>query len=275
MWNDSDIDTNQTSSRQIMEGTPVYDRIGEKVGTIEGSNAQANMIVVKQGLIFTHDVYIPMNAVTRADRSGIYVDLTKDELKSERYATPMASAAGTARTALDEDVADVTARRRVDERAAPAPVQAADEITDQNDVRVPIVEEELVVDKQQTEAGRVRVHRDVVEEQQSVNVPVTHEEVRVERVPVEGAAATNLGPDAFVDREIDVPLYGEKVVTGKEARVTEEVHLHKQAVEETEHISDTVRKERVNIEQVDEQGPLTDTGLSDSDTTRRSRPRKR
>jgi uncharacterized protein (TIGR02271 family) len=172
---------------------------------------------------------------------------------------------------MDADVADVTARRGVDERMPAAPPAQANEIVDQSDIRVPIVEEELVVDKAPTEAGRVRIHRDVVEEQQAVNVPVTHEEVRIERVPVEGAAATNLGPDAFVEKDIEVPLRGEQVVTGKEARVTEEVHLHKQAVEETEHVADTVRKERVNIEQIDEQNPRTDTGQQGNATTRRSR----
>ncbi|MGZ6391803.1 MAG: DUF2382 domain-containing protein [Ktedonobacterales bacterium] len=274
MRNDQDIDKNLTSSQQFVEGTPVYDRAGEKVGTIDQPNPQGNMLVVKQGFLFTHDIYIPMSAVTRADPDGIMLNLTKDELKSERYATPIASTATTEPATTEADVTNVTARRGVDERMPAAPPAQANEIVDQNDIRVPIVEEELVVDKESKEAGRVRVHRDVVEERQSVNVPVTHEEMRIERVPVEGEAATNVGADAFVDKDIEVPLHGEQVVTGKEARVTEEIHLHKQAVEETEHVADTVRKERVNIEDVDEQNPRTDTGQQGNDTTRRSRPSK-
>jgi uncharacterized protein (TIGR02271 family) len=121
---------------------------------------------------------------------------------------------------------------------------------------VPVREEELIARKQQVEEGRVHIHKDVVAEQETINVPVTHEEVRVERVPVEGAAASEISPDAFQNRDIDVPLMGETVTSEKVAHVSEEVHLHKQQVTGQKRVSDTVRKERVRVEGIDGQGDV-------------------
>jgi len=124
------------------------------------------------------------------------------------------------------------------------------------DVRVPVVEEELVAGTRPVEQGRVHLRKEVVEEQQTVSTPVTREEVRVERVPVTGKAA-DLTTDAFVEKDIDVPVMGEEVVAEKRARVTEEVRLHKDAVTENVPVSDTVRKEHVVVEDAD--GQTTDT----------------
>lgn len=68
-------------------------------------------------------------------------------------------------------------------------------------------EEELVVGKQVEEQGRVHVHKDVVSEQQTVSVPLQQERVTVERVAYSGDPAAS--GDAFVERDIDVPVMGE------------------------------------------------------------------
>src|SRR5207248_3291524 len=101
--------------------------------------------------------------------------------------------------------------------------------------------------RQQAEAGRAHVHKEVVDEQQTANVPTTYEELHVARVPERGGAS-DIGPDAFTNRDFDIPLRGEEVVTKKEARVAEEVHLRKQQVTEGQRVDDTVRKERVRVE---------------------------
>ncbi len=143
-----------------------------------------------------------------------------------------------------------------------------DRFSRDQDVNVPVREEELTVDKQRGEVGRAAVHKDVVEEQQSVNIPVTHERVEIERVPVDkdlpdaGVSAQN-----WQDKDIVMSVMGEEVVTEKRPRVKEEIRIHKEPVTETRQVSDTVRKERVNVEGVDEQGePLGRRADEDSDT---------
>ncbi|MGZ3716163.1 MAG: YsnF/AvaK domain-containing protein, partial [Ktedonobacterales bacterium] len=95
--------------------------------------------------------------------------------------------------------------------------------------------------------------------------PTTYEELHVERLPMWGGAS-DVGPDAFTDRDIDIPLRGEEVVANKEARVAEEVHLRKQQVTENQRVGDTVRKERVRIEGSGVDQAPGDVPL-DSDTT--------
>jgi stress response protein YsnF len=51
---------------------------------------------------------------------------------------------------------------------------------------------------------------------------------------------------------------GEEAVVGKTARVVEEVALRKQAVDHVETVRDTVRKEEVEIEEVQGDGLATE-----------------
>jgi uncharacterized protein (TIGR02271 family) len=107
-------------------------------------------------------------------------------------------------------------------------------------------EEELHTRKESVESGRVRVGKDVVEEQQTLDVPVTREEVTIERHPVDRRPA---GGRIGNDREtIRVPVHEEQVSVEKRAVVTEEISVGKQQIEETQHVSDTVRREEARIE---------------------------
>jgi len=138
--------------------------------------------------------------------------------------------------------------------------------TYERDVTIPVREEDLVAEKRRQEQGRVHVHKDVIEEQETVNVPVQHEEVRVERVPFSGTADTTATDDAFVERDIDMPLMGEDVVVGKRVEGVEEVRIRKDTVTENRQVSDTVRKERVVVDGVED-----DDTTNYSDTTQPSR----
>jgi uncharacterized protein (TIGR02271 family) len=255
--NPADQNANMYGSDEIVPGTPVYDIDGSKVGDVTRHDVQGGYLEVKKGLIFTRDVYIPLSAIGQRTTDGIYLNMTKDELRNQNWDTQplntgMASRERNAAMTLPADTG-----------ASQAPLNNAGNQYDtgsqhptpvrDGDIAVPVHEEELIAQKTQQEAGRVHVSKDVVEEQQTLNVPVTREEVRVERVPVQGQSG-DIGPDAFQDKDIDVPVMGEQVTAEKRARVNEEVHLHKRAVTENQQISDTVRKERVNVEGVDNQG---------------------
>lgn len=116
--------------------------------------------------------------------------------------------------------------------------------------RIPRHEEELVAEKGEREAGRVRISRDVEEHEQSLDVPVRSEEVHVQSRTVDRPADDS---EAFQSEEIEVPVHREDVTTHKEARVAEELDVEKRAREDTETVSDTVRKERINV---DEEGDV-------------------
>jgi uncharacterized protein (TIGR02271 family) len=118
------------------------------------------------------------------------------------------------------------------------------------EIHVPVREERLDVEKRQGEMGSVDVRKDVITEQ--VNIPVTlrHEEVTVERVDVaDRPIAVGDAADAFKEGTIRVPVRGEEAVARKEAFVTGEVVIDRDVVTEQQTVSDTVRKERVDVDE--------------------------
>ena len=140
--------------------------------------------------------------------------------------------------------------------AATTPVQTTRSNTTQQvdqtgDIRVPVREEELVVGKRAEEQGRVHIRKEVTETPQSVDVSTQHERVTVERVAFSGDANAK---DAFVEKNIDVPLMGEEAVVGKQVRGVEEVVIHKDVTTEQQRVTETVRKERVMVDGVDQSG---------------------
>jgi len=108
-------------------------------------------------------------------------------------------------------------------------------------------EEELRVEKDQVQAGEVRLRKEVVTEERTVEVPVTREEVVIERRP----AASGRDASGSIDEgeEIRIPLMEEEVRVEKTPVVREEVNLKKRQVQDTERVSETVRKEEARIEQ--------------------------
>src|SRR5581483_1224317 len=113
-------------------------------------------------------------------------------------------------------------------------------------------EEELQPRKETEQAGEVVVRKDVVTEQKSIDVPVTREEVYVERHPVtpHPAESADFGTGR---EEIRVPVREEEVHVEKRPVVTEEVTVGKRTVQDTERVSDTVRKE---VPRVDRSGDV-------------------
>ncbi|MGH2411143.1 MAG: YsnF/AvaK domain-containing protein [Chloroflexota bacterium] len=240
--------TMQNTMDEIPTGATVYDSAGAKVGTVAGYDSQAGYFLVEKGWLFVKDIYIPTSAIARMDPEAVYLQVLKDDLNQDIYANPPAAGNLTVPT----------------DYGATAPTVYGD--TGQNvaaqsgDIRVPVREEELVTDTRQAEQGRVRVHKDVVEEDQTITVPVRKERVTVERVPYSGDGdqsafgKDSLDKEAFTDRDIDVPVMGEEVVVGKRVRGVEEVRIHKDAVTDQQQVNDTVRKERVKVDGVDDQG---------------------
>ena len=118
------------------------------------------------------------------------------------------------------------------------------------EVRVPVREERLDVEKRQGEMGSVDIHKEVTREQVNVPVELRHEEVTVNRVDVQDRpVSAGDAPDTFKEGTIRVPVRGEEAVAHKEAVVTGEVVVDRDVVSERETISDTVRKEHVDVDE--------------------------
>jgi uncharacterized protein (TIGR02271 family) len=118
------------------------------------------------------------------------------------------------------------------------------------EIRVPVREERLEVEKRQGQMGSVDVHKTVESEQVNVPVELRHEEVSVNRVNVpDRPVAAGDRDDAFQEGTIRVPVRGEEAFARKEAVVTGEVVIDRDVETERQVISDTVRRERVDVDE--------------------------
>jgi uncharacterized protein (TIGR02271 family) len=230
-------------ANQITIGDDVYGSDGDKVGTV--AEVQPSYLVVEKGFFFPTDYYIPMSAVASASNGQISLNVAKDAALNSGWDTvPEVVPTGMtdSGTVLTDGDVSTTDRGRGRAEVGAYEVAAADELS------IPVMEEELTATVRQQEAGAVRIEKDVVTEEQTLEVPVTEERIRVERRVVD-RPATAADAGAFEETVIDVPLRSETVDVQKDARVTGEVVVGKEAVQRTERISDTVRREEVYVDE--------------------------
>jgi len=229
---------------QIRNGAEVFGADGEKVGNI--SAVYPAYIVVAKGWFFPTDYYIPWSAIASADTDRVYLTLSRDATLSRGWdVRPTDLETATATAATMDAYGDYGDRDLLTDADRLAASRVATDTGDE--IRIPVIEEELTATVRPQEAGAVRIEKDVVTEERVLDVPVTEERVRVERRAVD-RAATAADLDSFEDRIIEVPLRTEAADVQKQARVKEEVVISKEAVRRTERVADTVRREEVFID---------------------------
>ena len=117
--------------------------------------------------------------------------------------------------------------------------------------RLQLREEHLNVDKENVQTGEVNVDKHVETDHQEFDVPVEREEVTVERRPVEDDARTGAIDETDSDDSVHIPVSEERVNVEKENVVNEEVVIKKDKVRDTEHVSEDVRREEADINEMD------------------------
>ncbi len=128
--------------------------------------------------------------------------------------------------------------------------------TDGDDTILPVIEEQLRIDKRQVESGSVRVStvvKDVPVEQQ---VSLREERIRVERRPVD-RALTTADLDMVRGGVLELTERSEQAIIHKEARVVEEVVIDREIRERSQTVRDTVRRTDVQIEHHDAKLPVS------------------
>ena len=128
---------------------------------------------------------------------------------------------------------------------------APENVPEEQVERTQSVKEELKVGKQQTTGGK-RLVTSVSE--RAVEKPVTlhEEEVEVERRREDHRLSPEEAGRAFQEETVEVTATSERPVVSKEARVTGEVALRKRSVERREVVRDTVRRQDVDVETIQE-----------------------
>ncbi|SEL26637.1 conserved domain-containing protein [Stigmatella aurantiaca] len=229
----------------VREGMTVRSMDGEKLGKVFAVNEDE--FLIEKGLFFPKDYVCRYAEISHLEDGEIILTHGKEGLHrfsfdGTRDSDVMAGTGGGA--GVGPGALGLESRR---------------EVGTQDEVAIPVHGERLDVVKRSTQAGEVRVHKDVVVEEQHVTVPVRRERVTVERRAVQDRPAMNA---SFQEETVVVPLRAEEVEVRKRPVLEEEVVIRKQAVEEERDIDETVRRERVDIDGAEDSRKL---GLNSDD----------
>jgi len=112
----------------------------------------------------------------------------------------------------------------------------------------PVIEEDLQVGKREVEGGGVRVRSRIVERPVEESLRLRTEHVHVERNPVD-RKATDAELEKFEDKTIEMTERSEEAVVNKEARVTEEINVHKDVEERKETVKEEIRETEVDVDE--------------------------
>jgi uncharacterized protein (TIGR02271 family) len=249
--------TEEVEDRYV--GYTVYDRSYEKIGSVDDlfvdENDSPEYIGVKMGFLGTRTTLIPFQMARVNDaRQTIKVAADKETLKNsptfddDREITPefeneVYSYYGFQRSSTIEH-SGTHGAYYAEQSTHTTGVADTTDVSDEDEVRVQRIEEELRVGTRERKAGSIRVRKRVRTDREHIEVPTRHEEVTVERTLVEGEASeAQIGDD-----EVVVPVTEEEVVVHKRPVLKEEVRIRKDVVEETEVVEEDVRREEVEVE---------------------------
>ncbi|WP_207420946.1 YsnF/AvaK domain-containing protein [Desertivirga brevis] len=112
---------------------------------------------------------------------------------------------------------------------------------------IPVVEEQLRIEKQVIETGKVTVSKKVNEYTESIDIPVTNEEVDVNRIEIN--QYVNEAPPAVRQEgnKTIIPILKEVLVVEKKLLLVEEVHITRKQVKTSTTRQETLKKEEMVI----------------------------
>jgi uncharacterized protein (TIGR02271 family) len=116
----------------------------------------------------------------------------------------------------------------------------------ENEIRIPVIEEELRIGKRTVKRGGARIQTRVEEVPVQEKVALHEENVTVERRPANRLVEN--APGAFKEGTIEVTEMSEVPVIDKQVRVSEEIVVNKEVTEHEETVRDTVRRRDVEVD---------------------------
>jgi uncharacterized protein (TIGR02271 family) len=225
---------------------------GEKLGTIEeiyldNESGEPEWALVTTGMFGTKQSFVPLRDASASDE-GVTVPFDKSTVKDSPKMDPDGQLSESEEAelyrhyGLDYSASDSAA----DDTGGPGR-----DVSGRNtDDAMTRSEEELRVGTAERESGRVRLRKHVVEDEVTQTVPVRREEVRVEREPITDANRDDAtsGPE-ISSEEHEVVLREEEVVAEKRVVPKERVRLDKDVETEEREVSETLRKEQIEVDQ--------------------------
>jgi len=113
---------------------------------------------------------------------------------------------------------------------------------------VPVIEEQVNIEKEVVETGSVRLTKRVKQEEVWVDVPVTREELHVEHVPINQYVETPPEPVRYEGDTMIIPVLKEEIVVQKRLVLVEEVRVTRRRIETNVPQQVSLRKEEIEVD---------------------------
>jgi uncharacterized protein (TIGR02271 family) len=114
---------------------------------------------------------------------------------------------------------------------------------------VPVLVEELEVQKRLVETGKVRITKEVQERETLVDEPLFHDKVAITRVPIQRVVDGPV-PVREENGTTIISIVEEVLVVEKRLMLQEEIHIRKQRIETHQPQRITLRREAVRVERI-------------------------
>ena len=240
-----------------LRGEDLYDREGDKIGSVEeiyldADSGEPEWALISAGLFGGKHAFVPLRDASEVDGS-LRVPFDKATVKDAPKFDADGELSQQEETELYRYYGIEYATSSVDESRTG---ESRTGETVGHDVSGPTTddamtrsEEELRVGKTERETGRARLRKYIVTDQVTETVPVKREEIRVEREPITDANAgrATSGPD-LSEEEHEVVLHEEEVVAEKRVVPKERVRLDKDVEVDERTVSEDVRREEIDVD---------------------------
>ena len=119
------------------------------------------------------------------------------------------------------------------------------------EIIIPVINEELHIDKEVIESGKIRIIKKINEEKSTVEVPLKHTEVSVERKPMNQYVNEHHQAIRYEGDTMIVSVLKEVVVVQKKILLVEELHINKTQKQEAHTEEVTLKSESISVERLE------------------------
>lgn len=113
-----------------------------------------------------------------------------------------------------------------------------------NEAKIKLRKEELELYKHRVKTGEVKIHKEIVKEEKNIMVPIIREELVIEKKEKGEESEDN---DSVGIETIRIPIKEERIEVTKSPVMLEDVSIFKQQIQGTQHIDETVKREKLNV----------------------------
>lgn len=136
-------------------------------------------------------------------------------------------------------------------------------------MRIPVLQEELVLDRRKVETGKgIRLNKTVSEEVWRVDDTLQQQTLDIQHIPVNAWVVGDAPTQRYEGATLVVPVLEEVLVVEKRLRLKEEIHIT--AKSQRQPVSERVvlRKEQVSVERFDDSAAADDHPNDHPETAR-------